>query len=721
MRLLIYHTIYLTLPLLFVSTALYAQIDHYETMVYADDIWSYRVADSEAPSGWMQPGFDDTAWPQGQGGFGYGDGDDNTIIPQSNGVYMRLSFDVIDINAIETLILDADYDDAFVAYLNGVEVARSNIGQVGIPPAFDDQPDSYHEAVLYDGGTPERYVLDDNLGTLQQGSNVLAIHIVNYSANSSDLTGRMYLSVGVNHPNQVYGTIPFWFDVPFDFTTSNLPILMVNTGGQTIVDEPEITAQLGIIHNGPGNMNSTTDPFNEYDGQITIEIRGASSQSFPKKQYRIETQTDMGENNNVSLFGMPAENDWVLNGPYSDKTLIRNVLSYQLGAWTGRYTPRYQLCELVINGEYRGVYVWLEKIKRDNDRVDMAKVTPMDIEGDELTGGYLMQIDRDNEFINEGWYSDAGDYPYFYALEDPEYDEILPVQRAYIEDYINEFEAVMTGPNMVSEYEDYLNVGSFVDYFLVNEIGKHVDAFKLSFYMHKKKDSNGGKLHIGPIWDFNLAYGNFDFACDPSPYDWIYPCTSPVTWLDNTLTIPAVQDSVYCRWTYLRETVWSTDNIMGFIDSVVLDLEDAKNRNFQYWDDVIGNYIWPNDYVGQSYEDEVNFMKNFLQVRLDWMDENMFGQGAVCSVSTSTEDVSDEWDITLFPNPMQDYLQVKNNSELDGVLIRIYTLDGKLMHKQALPNTDIAEIKIQEWPSGSYLYNISKDISIVQAGVLVKE
>ena len=190
-----------------------------------------------------------------------------------------------------------------------------------------------------------------------------------------------------------------------DFTSS-LPIIMVETGGVVIPDEPRIKAQLLIIDNGSGQLNNTTDSFTAgYD--IEIEKRGHSSIEFPKKSYRLETQDAVGNNLNISLLGLPEENDWILYAPYQDKTMIRNVLAYRLAEQLGQYAPRTVFCELLIDGYYQGIYVLTEKIKQDINRVDIAKLTTVDVSGDELTGGYILKVDwDDSENPNQGWTSD---------------------------------------------------------------------------------------------------------------------------------------------------------------------------------------------------------------------------------------------------------------------------------------------------------------------------
>ena len=146
-----------------------------------------------------------------------------------------------------------------------------------------------------------------------------------------------------------------------DFS-STLPIVVIDTDGKEIIDEDKITGHMGVIYKGRGKRNLITDNFNEYDGYIGIEIRGSSSQMFPKKQYAVETRDEDRNNLNVPILGLPEENDWILYAPYSDKSLIRNCLAYKLYRETGRYTSRTRFCELFLNDDYKGLYVFMEKI-----------------------------------------------------------------------------------------------------------------------------------------------------------------------------------------------------------------------------------------------------------------------------------------------------------------------------------------------------------------------
>ena len=312
-------------------------IDHWETVVFDDDIWKYLEGTYEPDTNWRTLGFNDAAWQQGQGGVGYGDGDDNTIIPNVSSLYLRHVFNVIDTSAIVEAVLHVDYDDAFVAYLNNVEIARSNIGVVGDHPPFNQGSISLHEAQMYQGGNPDQFLINTQIlkQNILQGNNILSVQVHNDNISSSDLTGRIFLSLAINNTSTNYSPTPSWFQPPLIFKSSNLPIVVINTNGQNIIDDPRIICNMGIIDNGLGSINFITDPFNDYQGKISIEYRGSSSQSFPKKQFALETQDSIGNNNNVSVLGLPVENDWILHAPYSDKSLMRNFLTYNLGRKMG--------------------------------------------------------------------------------------------------------------------------------------------------------------------------------------------------------------------------------------------------------------------------------------------------------------------------------------------------------------------------------------------------
>ena len=259
-------------------------INHWETAVFDNDIWKYLEGTYEPDTNWRKLNYNDATWMQGQGGVGYGDGDDSTVISAVTSLYLRKTFTIVDTSDIVASVLNVDYDDAFVAYLNNVEISRSNIGTVGDHPLYNQGSTSLHEAQIYQGGNPDQFVINTQVlkDNILPGNNVLSIQVHNDNISSSDLTGRIFLSFGIGNNSTNYWPTPSWFQPPFIFTSSNLPIVVINTLGQNIMDDPRIVCDMGIIDNGFGNINSVNDAFNDYNGKISIEYRGSSSQSFPK-------------------------------------------------------------------------------------------------------------------------------------------------------------------------------------------------------------------------------------------------------------------------------------------------------------------------------------------------------------------------------------------------------------------------------------------------------
>ena len=657
-----------------VSIAQGSTIDHWEMVVNAYDNWHYFLGTQEPPSGWNSTTFNDSSWDLGPGGIGYDDGDDATIIPQVSSVYMRQSFNVSNTNQMVSALFAIDYDDGFVAYLNGTEIARGNLGLSGQATPYNTYADTYtHEAQLYQGGEPESFAINSStLGTLLvQGTNVLAVQVHNCNATSSDLSAIPFLFLGTTSSIVNTPTLPSWFNAGvFDFS-SHLPLFLINTNGQSIVDEPRITAQLQVIDNGPNALNYLVDSANAYDGQISIEIRGNSSQMFPKKSYSFETQNSDSSNNNVSLLGMPEENDWILHGPYSDKTLLRNVITYQLAREMGNYATRTEFCEVIINNDYRGLYILMEKRKQDKNRVDIDEIDLDDNSGDSITGGYLLAVDwRDGEVYD--WISPVNNYNgnYLnlkYQYDYPDREDITSYQENYIQNHINLFEYSLEGNNFAHPhygYRKYIDIPSFIDFFIAQEITHNVDGYRLSTSFTKTRDSQGGKYFAGPIWDFNLGYGNADYGGCWNSEGWaLYNpyviSVIPFYWkrLEDD---PTYEDLLRCRWDELRQTLLDTSYIFAKIDSLVTEMGPAIDRNFERWN-VLGTYVWPNYYVGNSYPDEIVYLKSWINQRFIWIDQNLAGNSNSCKSFYEDQIIVSEINYDSGPNyETGDWFEIKN-------------------------------------------------------------
>ena len=518
-----------------------------------------------------------------------------------------------------------------------------------------------------------------------------------------------------------------------NFTDSNLPIVVVETtNGAPIVDDPRIVAHMGVIDNGPGVQNYLTDPYTNYDGRIEIEIRGSTSQQYPKKGYGFETQDSLGMNAQIALLGMGVENDWILYGPYPDKTLIRNTLTFDLARKMGHYASDTRYCELMINGDYRGVYVMMERIKIDNDRVDLKNVHNPNQWDDTLTGGYIVKVDKLTGDVPYSWDSNY-DNEVVFQFHDPEYDELNSFQAAYMEDYIGEFEDVIYGPNFndpTSGWPKYIDHTSFFDFFILQELGRTVDGYRSSSFMYKDKNTFNwmAKLNAGPMWDFNLSFGNADYCDADITTGWQYEfdqicnfSTEIPFWWERLLDDPGYANGLRCRWEELRQGPLKTSNIHNFIDSVANHLTEARVRNFQRWP-IIGVYVNWNGFVGQTYQQDLNYLKDYIADRATWMDNNMPGD---CSLSVEPIEPDPVYH-RAWPNPVGNQFSIGFSLFSEGnISIELLDLSGRLIQTEQLGfktgGTHAINVNASVLIAGNYIYNIKLDGNVLYTGKLIKE
>ncbi|MCB9058766.1 MAG: CotH kinase family protein [Calditrichae bacterium] len=524
------------------------------------------------------------------------------------------------------------------------------------------------------------------------------------------------------------------------FTSSNLPIIIINTGGQNIPDEPKISAAMGIIYNGPDVRNNLSDPHNNYNGNIGIERRGSSSQSFEKKSYALETRLEDGSNNNVELLGLAEENDWVLNGPYSDKSLIRNALTFYLFNKMGRYSSRFRFCELVLNGEYQGIYVLLEKIKRDKNRVDISNLKPEDIAGDELTGGYILKIDKTQGEEVDGWYSQyrppwASNQRIYIQYHEPAPSDLMPEQKAYIRTYINNFEDMLKSDDFadpLTGYPQWIDVGSFIDFFLINELSRNVDGYRLSSFFYKDKDSVNPKITMGPLWDFNLAFGNADYYDGSSisglfiDYDLVdYDSFHIPFWWRRLMEDPAYVNQAVNRWNDLRSNILSPDSLNYYIDSFANELDEAQKRNFQRWD-ILGQYVWPNNFIGGSYGAEINYLKSWIAQRSTWLDNYFNTVLSFENQENEQKPISHFELVSIAPNPFNPVTTLTMNIAKAGIVkVNVFDVKGRLCSvlkdRNYLPGTYRFTWNAAANPSGVYFIEMQAgQFRTVQKAILLK-
>jgi hypothetical protein len=417
-----------------------------------------------------------------------------------------------------------------------------------------------------------------------------------------------------------------------------LPIVEIDTLGNIIVDEPKVKTMMVVKELNDDGIEIVT-----YQGFAGLEFRGASSQSFDKKSYGVETRNDDDSNLNTSILGFPEENDWVFYGPYSDKSLMRNPLMFSIASDLNRYASCWQYFDLYINEQHQGIYVLLEKMKRDDFRININKLKESENDGEDVTGGYIIKIDKTvGDGNGTGDYNDTISFASFhlsqrnkkhhFLYDTPDADEITTEQKTYIQSYLHDFEDALQSVNFTDEevgYRNYIDVDSFVDYFILNELGRNVDSYRLSTYLVKDKNA---KLAMGPMWDLNLAFGNANYCEGDNVRTWAYEfsavCPSdanPVPfWWQRLLSDPYFSDKVKSRWQALRLNVLSDEHSEAKINDISLLLEKSKSvpENFSVWG-TLGEYVWPNAFIGESHQQEVDYLKTWLQSRVSWLDNNI--------------------------------------------------------------------------------------------------
>ena len=436
-------------------------------------------------------------------------------------------------------------------------------------------------------------------------------------------------------------------DADLDSFSSNLPIVVVDSFGYDINSEsgwegyrpiypfrPVYAVFIETAESGRATISDVPD----FEGRAGMKVRGNSSQILPKKQYAFETWDEYDEDKDVSLLGFPSESDWVFHAPYGDKALMRNYLAYKWGNEIGRYTVRRRHVEMFFNwndgivgmDDYAGVYVFMEKIKRGANRVDITRLEPTDNTEPAITGGYIIALDALDEDEREtAWQTSHGipdGYPwngFIYVY--PDQEDITEAQSAWIKGYLEDFEGALYGPDFANPetgYANYIDDDSFRDYLLMTEALKNADSYYASVFMHKDR---GGKLTMGPIWDWNVSMGSTsDHNCwDPSGllYEWV-----GAFWLDRLRDDPEFQLRFADRWFDLRERVLAIDRLLADIDATAASLDEAQQRNFTRWP-ILGEYISELPHLNpvgweerDTYQKEVDWMKDWLSTRLDWLD-----------------------------------------------------------------------------------------------------
>jgi hypothetical protein len=460
-----------------------------------------------------------------------------------------------------------------------------------------------------------------------------------------------------------------------------------------------------------------------------VEFRGSTSQAdfyflpgYVKKPYGIELWTDSTgvKAKKMSLLQMPEESDWVLNASYNDRSFMRDFIAQNLAARLGLLHSNTKFVELIINEEYRGVYVLMEKIKQGKNRVPISDLYPTENAGDDVTGGYLLKIDKTSGSPSSSWKSNytsgiSATQKCEFQIEYPQYGIITQQQFIYIRDYINTWEQKLMTEDMndpKASFRNYMDIPSFVNYFILNEATRNVDGYRLSTYLYKDKESLGGKIKMGPAWDFNIAFGNADYLNGWMTNGFVYKAMENDGGKNDAWQVPfwwnkLVQDASYrkalaTRWKEVRKTFLNTTSIFATIDSAQVVLKDPLTRNFQKYL-LLGKKIWPNYYVGSTVNDEVNWLKNWIQGRLTWLDAQL---AIYESPILGNEIVAVP--ALVYPNPSSGLFQWKFNLEKPSSLVyQILDSQGRVLISSKSLNFEAGEhtypLDLSSLASGTYV------------------
>lgn len=376
---------------------------------------------------------------------------------------------------------------------------------------------------------------------------------------------------------------------------TSLPIVSIKTDNSLPVDSKDTyrDASMTIIPNG--------FPDAAFSGKLRIKGRGNSTWVMPKKPYRLKLDSK------ASIMGMPADKDWVLLANYADKSLMRNKIAFSINEmFAPDYTPRSHFVELFLNGEYMGNYLLTEHIKVAKNRVNVSETSEAD-------GGYLLEVDA--RLDEDNWFYTERGVPI--CIKSPDADDINAAQLTYIKNYVQEAENAIYAENFTDPengFRKYIDEESFIKWYWTNEFMKNTDAiFFSSVFMYK---TTGGKLFLGPVWDFDIGGGNINYNDNGNTSEWWVRAS---IWINRLFQDPAFKKKANEMWIQAQPKL---STIPHLIDVTAQQLRFSQKENFDKWN-ILDTGVWPNLVVLGSYENEVQYFKYWLDKRLKWINSEI--------------------------------------------------------------------------------------------------
>ncbi|MFD1145583.1 CotH kinase family protein [Saccharothrix hoggarensis] len=442
-------------------------------------------------------------------------------------------------------------------------------------------------------------------------------------------------------------------------TAHDLPVIMIDSYGAGKPAREYFDATAMIFQPGGGGTTSLAAA-PAVATRAGFRLRGQSSASFEKTPYRIEFWDNDNDDADYPVLGMPADSDWVLRGPFTDKALIREAFVYDLGREMGLKAPRYAFAEFYLNtdaspvgaNDYMGVYMIVETIKNTKNRLDLKKLDEDDTTLPAIQGGYIWKFEwmaaEEPTLPCTGPSNTCWNY-----LEVADPDPLQPAQRDWLRNHVQEFHNVLRAPNFadpVTGYQKYIDVASFIDHMIVNEVSRGMDAYVRSAHFFKDRD---GKIFAGPLWDFDLTFGVGGYFQNNQIAGWQHQQTrqpSANDWYAQLLRDPAFVNQVKSRWQWLRRGPFSDSAVQSRIDALSRPLTNAAQRNFQRWPNLssptVGFFTTP---TAPTWQGQVQHMRDWMQRRMAWLDSTAGWGGATTTTTTPTSTTTTTTTTTTAP------------------------------------------------------------------------
>lgn len=412
------------------------------------------------------------------------------------------------------------------------------------------------------------------------------------------------------------------------YQLTNLPTVSIHTlNGEIPYDkEHEIVSQLTIISDDGTKLLSESGNTRE---------RGNASRGFPKKPYRIKFDTKQ------NVLDAPAKaKKWTLINNYGDKTLMRNLLAFELSRKMGMpYTPYGTAVDVLLNGEYKGCYQLCDQIQIHKHRINITEMTKDDNEGEALTGGYLIEVDA---YANQekSWFNSNKGNPV--TIKSPDEDDITAQQKYYIKTFFNKME---------NNWQTYLDKNTFLRHFLVGELSGNTDTY-WSVYMYKQRGED--LMYTGPVWDFDLAFDN-DNRTYPlnSLRDYVYrtkgSCAGNMkSFVDNiVVNNAAARQQMVEIWDEARHAGLTEENLVAWIDDMETYLDQSQKLNFKRWN-IMNQYVHQNPKLWGSYKAEVENVRRYIKERLAWMDKKLGYTYVPSVIATVSVDFAQPYEVYSF-------------------------------------------------------------------------